>query len=125
MRECRRALRRAKVSLSRLTHFLKDIVLTKHFLTRVAASVAIASASMAASADVIDFTSSAWSSANGQNSDSVNGVTLTALPATFQTLTFNSGPCGNTSVGLACQGAGIGISTVGGVDQDQINISAL
>jgi hypothetical protein len=106
-----------------LTHFLKDIVMTKHFLTRIAASVAIASASMAASADVIDFTSSAWSGANGVNSYSLNGVTLTAQPANFQTLTFNSGACGNTSVGLACQGRGIGISTVGGANQDQINVS--
>jgi hypothetical protein len=106
-----------------LTHFLKDIVMTKHFLTRIAASVAIATASMAASADVIDFTSSAWSGANGVNSYSLNGVTLTAQPANFQTLTFNSGACGNTSVGLACQGRGIGISTVGGANQDQINVS--
>lgn len=99
--------------------------MTKHFLTRIAASVAIASASMAASAGVIDFTSNAWSGANGLNSYSLNGVTLTALPATQQTLTFNSGGCGNTLVGLACQGAGIGINTVSGANQDQINISPL
>ena len=47
------------LSLFRFTHFLKDIVMTKHFLTRIAASVVIASASMAASAGVIDFTSDA------------------------------------------------------------------
>ncbi len=96
--------------------------MTKHFLTRIAASVAIATASMAASAGVIDFTSNAWSSANGQNSYSLNGVTLTALPngpLNIQSLTFNAGPCGNSLVGLACQGAGIG---VGPVDPTQINV---
>jgi hypothetical protein len=37
------------------------------------------------------------------------------------------GGCGNTAAGLACQGRGIGIgiSTVGGVNQDQINVSPL
>ncbi|MEI6546926.1 MAG: PEP-CTERM sorting domain-containing protein [Burkholderiales bacterium] len=96
--------------------------MTKHFLTRIAASVAIATASMAAAADVIDFTSSAWSGANGVNSYSLNGVTLTAQPNgpfDLQRLTFNSGSCGNTLVGLACQGAGIG---VGPVDPTQINV---
>jgi len=94
--------------------------MTQHFLTRIAASVAIASASMAASAGVIDFTSDAWSGANGVNSYSMNGVTLTALPngpLNLQRLTFNAGSCGNTLVGLACQGAGIG---VGPVDPTQI-----
>ena len=52
----------------------------------------------------------------------MNGVTLTALPngpLNLQRLTFNSGSCGNTLVGLACQGAGIG---VGPVDPTQINV---
>ena len=67
--------------------------MTKHFLTRVAASVAIASASMAASAGVIDFTSSAWSGANGQGSFSFGGVTLSAClqsttPGCGQTLGY-------------------------------------
>lgn len=96
--------------------------MTRHFLTRIAVSVAIATASTAAAADVIDFTSSAWSGANGVNSYSLNGVTLTALPTGVlspQRLTFNLGSCGNTSVGLACQGAGIG---VGPVDPTQINV---
>ena len=97
--------------------------MTQHYLTRVAASVAIATASMAASAGVIDFTSNAWSGANGLNSyGPLNGVTLTALPngpLNLQRLTFNAGPCGNTLVGLACQGAGIG---VGPVDPTQINV---
>ena len=96
--------------------------MTQHFLTRIAASVVIASASMAASAGVIDFTSNAWSGANGVNSYSMNGVTLTALPngpLNLQRLTFNAGSCGNTLVGLACQGAGIG---VGPVDPTQINV---
>jgi len=97
--------------------------MTKHFLTRIAASVAIASASMAASAGVIDFTSNVWSGANGLNSfGPLNGVTLTALPTgplNLQRLTFNSGSCGNNAVGLVCQGAGIG---VGPVDPTQINV---
>ena len=67
--------------------------MTKHFLTRIAASVAIASASMAASAGVIDFTSADWSSAQGQGSFSFGGVTLTAClqsttPGCGQTLGF-------------------------------------
>jgi hypothetical protein len=52
----------------------------------------------------------------------LNGVTLTAQPNgpfDLQRLTFNSGSCGNTLVGLACQGAGIG---VGPVDPTQINV---
>ncbi len=55
--------------------------MTKHFLTRVAASVAIATASMAASAGVIDFTSSAWSGANASGTFTSGGVTLTACLA--------------------------------------------
>lgn len=97
--------------------------MTKHFLTRIAASVVIATASMGASAEVIDFTSYAWSGANGVNSHSVNGVTLTASVFSIQKLTFNSGVCGNTLVGLACQGNGIGISTLGGLTPGQINVS--
>jgi len=68
-------------SLSRFTYFPKDIVMTKHFLTRIAASVVIASASMAASAGVIDFTSGAWSSANGSSTFTSGNVTLTACLA--------------------------------------------
>lgn len=99
--------------------------MTKHFLTRIAASVVIATVSMGASAGVIDFTSSAWSGATGVNSYSVDGVTLKANPFKYQKLTFNSGACGNTLVGLACEGKGIGISTPYGANQDQINVSTV
>jgi hypothetical protein len=84
---------RGRLSLSRFTHFLKETVMTNNLLTRIAASVALATASMTASAGVIDFTSSAWSSANGQGSFTSDGVTLSAclaatIPACAQTLGY-------------------------------------
>ena len=50
-------------------------------LSKIAAAVALAAASMSASATVIDFTSNDWSGANNQNSFTSNGVTLSACLA--------------------------------------------
>lgn len=50
-------------------------------LSKLAAAVALAAASMSASATVIDFTSNEWSGANNENSFTSNGVTLSACLA--------------------------------------------
>ena len=50
-------------------------------LSKLAAAVALAAASMSASATVIDFTSNEWSGANNKNSFTSNGVTLSACLA--------------------------------------------
>jgi hypothetical protein len=84
---------------------------------RITAIALASSVSAFASAGVIDFTSTQWAASSGTSySAPGSGVTLTAsgtLPvfgtATPSVLTYNAGPCGNTSVGLACAGAGIGI----------------
>ncbi len=91
----------------------------KNFLIATASLVASAAlfTSTSVNAGVIDFTAGAFSGAQGQSTFSSNGVTLSAtgyLPLTnsltASTLSFNGSVCGNTGVGLACMGDGIGIS---------------
>ena len=88
----------------------------KRSLLSNSAVVAIAFMCAPVHATVIDFTNSApWSAANGLASYTNSGVTLSSsatllgFPTPTQ-LTFNAGACGNTSVGLACAGQGIGIN---------------
>ena len=88
----------------------------KRSLLSRSAVVAIAFMCAPVHATVIDFTNSApWSAANGLVSYTNSGVTLSSsatllgFPTPTQ-LTFNAGACGNTSVGLACAGQGIGIN---------------
>jgi hypothetical protein len=75
----------------------------------------------AAAGAVIDFTSAAWLGADGQQSYSLGGVTLSATPngqVVQSLLTFNPrplplGPCPSTPVPpFACDGTGIGIDVV-------------
>jgi hypothetical protein len=90
-------------------------------LALIASIFGIASLTSGAHADVIDFTNaSQWLAANGQQSFTAGNTTISAsglLPVLntatnpAQTLlTFNSGACGAVaSLGLACNGQGIGI----------------
>lgn len=87
-------------------------------ISKLAAAVALAAASMSASAMIIDFKSSDWSGANAQGSFSFGGVTLTAcltstLPGCSQTLGY---PRLSWS-----SGSGIGIkSTVADPNADEV-----
>jgi hypothetical protein len=104
-------------------------------ISRFAAIALLGATSAVANAGVIDFTSSQWAGVSGFSySAPGSGVTLTAsgvLPvlntATPSVLTFNAGPCGNNTVGLACAGAGIGIDrTSVPIEQaDEINSGEL
>jgi hypothetical protein len=85
-------------------------------ISRLAAIALASSVCAFANAGVIDFTSSQWSGTAGTSySAPGSGVTLSAsgsvpiFGATPAELTYNAGSCGNTTVGLACMGAGIGI----------------
>jgi hypothetical protein len=85
-------------------------------VSRFVAIALTSSFSVLANAGVIDFTSSQWSSTAGASySAPGTGVTLSAsgsvplFGSTPAALTFNPGSCGNSTVGLACTGAGIGI----------------
>jgi hypothetical protein len=103
----------------------------KNIKLALSASILCATAlSNLAHADVIDFTNaSAWQGANGQQTFSSGFTTLSAsgllpivnLPTSpAQTvLTFNAGACGAVvSLGLACEGDGIGI------DRRQVGVLA-
>jgi hypothetical protein len=85
-----------------------------------------------AHADVIDFTSGAWSGSDGLQTFSSGGVTLSATASvpilgtsTPAELTFNGSSCGNAGVGLACAGDGIGINRTNpifvGDQNDEVN----
>ena len=70
---------------------------------------AAALSSAPASASLIDFTDATpWAGANGQTSFTSGEVTLSR---NLGRLTFNDPTCGNNTVGLACEGDGIGISS--------------
>jgi hypothetical protein len=100
---------------------LKEYVMKTIKLALTASTLAFASVITNANADVIDFTNAAqWQSANGQQTFTSGYTTISAsgLLAVGNTasnpaqtlLTFNAGACGAvSSLGLACNGRGIGI----------------